>query len=85
MENTASFFTIPRISIVDKKVIYKSAIYMTPLFDMSTIDGEAVRRIVAGEFEKAGISPSDTGTGAVIITGESARKDNAATVLKKPE
>lgn len=82
MENTASFFSIPRISIVDKKVVYKSAIYTTPLFDMSTIDGEAVRRIVAGEFEKAGISPSDTGTGAVIITGESARKDNAATVLK---
>ncbi|MFA5228957.1 MAG: ethanolamine ammonia-lyase reactivating factor EutA, partial [Candidatus Paceibacterota bacterium] len=31
VENRASNFTVPRISIVDKQVVYKSDIYFTPL------------------------------------------------------
>ncbi len=83
MENTASYFAIPSVSIVDKQVVYKSEIYLTPLKTQSLIDGDAVREIVAKEFTKAGYSPADTKTGAVIITGESARKENAAIVLEK--
>ena len=83
MENAAGFFSVPRISIVAKEVIYKSNVYLTPLRTAVIIDGEAVRRIVAGEFQKAGFSPADVDTGAVIITGESARKENAALVLEE--
>ena len=83
MENAAGFFSVPRISIVAKEVIYKSNVYLTPLRTAVLIDGEAVRRIVAGEFQKAGFSPADVDTGAVIITGESARKENAALVLEE--
>lgn len=36
-----------------------------------------------GEFKRAGFTPRDTRTGAVIITGETARKDNAALVLER--
>ena len=77
MENTSGYFTVPRISIVDKEVVYRSDIHTTPLRTRTLIDGEAVRRIVEAEFEKAGFTPADTGTGAVISTGESARKENA--------
>ncbi|MBQ6380635.1 MAG: ethanolamine ammonia-lyase reactivating factor EutA [Clostridia bacterium] len=83
MENTAGFFSVPHISIVDKEVIYKSDIYITPLINSYLIDGDKVRDIVEGEFRKAGFTPADTQTGAVIITGESARKENSAVVLKK--
>ena len=83
MENTAGFFTVPRISIVEKEVIYRSDIYHTPLKTASLLDGEAVREIVAGEFVRAGLTQADIGTGAVIITGESARKENAGLVLAK--
>ena len=31
IENTASSFSVPRISIVDKEIIYRSDIYFTPL------------------------------------------------------
>ncbi|MBQ5799177.1 MAG: ethanolamine ammonia-lyase reactivating factor EutA, partial [Oscillospiraceae bacterium] len=31
MENTSGYFTVPKISIVDKEVIYKSDVYITPL------------------------------------------------------
>ena len=46
------------------------------------IDTEALRDIVAAEFRKAGYRPEDTDSGAVIITGESARKENSDAVLK---
>ena len=83
MENMAGFFAVPHISIIDKEVIYKSDIYMTPLVNSYLIDGDKVRDIVASEFQKAGFTPEDTQTGAVIITGESARKENSALVLSK--
>lgn len=83
MENTSGYFAVPHIAITDKEVIYKSDIYTTPLKNSYLIDGDAVRDIVSGEFSKAGFSPSDTQTGAVIITGESARKENSALVLEK--
>lgn len=41
-----------------------------------------MREIVASEFAKAGYRPENVDTGAVIITGESARKENAALVLQ---
>ncbi|MCB2296392.1 ethanolamine ammonia-lyase reactivating factor EutA [Clostridium tagluense] len=82
IENLASSFAIPRISIVDKEVIYRSEIYFTPLKSQKEIDGEKVREIVEREYHSAGIATSDVITGAVIITGETARKQNANEVLQ---
>lgn len=82
MENTSSFFTVPKISIVGKEIIYKGDIHVTPLHSSVLIDGEAVREIVSLEYQKAGFIPSDVDTGAVIITGESARKENSEEVLR---
>ncbi|SHJ49221.1 Reactivating factor of Adenosylcobalamin-dependent ethanolamine ammonia lyase [Geosporobacter subterraneus DSM 17957] len=82
LENTASAASVPRISIVDKALIYRSSIYFTPLLSQNEIDGGKVREIIVKEYQKAGIRPSDIHTGAVIITGETARKENAALVLE---
>ena len=68
IENTASNFTIPRISIVDKEIIYKSDIYFTPLKSLTEIDSDGVKDIVEKEYIKAGINKEDIKTGAVIIT-----------------
>jgi len=81
IENTASVTSVPRISIVDKQIIYQSAIYETPLHSIQRIDETAVREIVLKEYKLAGIEPKSVTTGAVIITGETARKENASTVL----
>lgn len=83
IENTASAFSIPKISIVDKEVIYKSKIYFTPLKSDTEIDGESVKEIIENEYKDGGIKPKDVSTGAVIITGETARKENASIVLDK--
>ncbi|MBQ3647695.1 MAG: ethanolamine ammonia-lyase reactivating factor EutA [Spirochaetia bacterium] len=81
IDNTASYFTVPRISVLDKEIVYQSPVFFTPLKQQVFIDGEKVRDIVAGEFQKAGFKPSQVDTGAVIITGEAARKENSKTVL----
>lgn len=81
IENQASSYTVPRINIVDKEVIYRSKIYFTPLRSATEIDAEAVKKIVREEYRAAGITPEELKTGAVIITGETARKENANEVL----
>lgn len=81
IENEATSYVVPRINIVKKEVIYRSDIYFTPLLSATEIDTEKVKQIIKNEYEKAGMKPGDLNTGAVIITGETARKQNASTVL----
>lgn len=83
VENTAGYFSIPSVAITDKKVIYKSAVYRTPFTDEVNIDGEALRELIAKEYRAAKIPPENVQTGAVIITGEAARKENAQMVLEQ--
>ena len=83
IDNTAGYFSAPRIAIIGKELLYKSSIYFTPLLSNDLIDAAAVRSIVSREYAQAGYAPEDVSTGAVIITGESARKENAALVLQE--
>lgn len=82
IKNTAGMFTVPHMSIVDKEVIYKSRIYHTPLLDEYHIDIDRIQQILESEYARANIKPEQIETGAVIITGESAVKENAQAVLQ---
>jgi len=73
---------IPRINITDRKVIYQSPIVFTPLKDYDTVDADALNEIVRREYAAAGIDPAQVETGAVIITGETAKKKNADEILR---
>ena len=81
IENTSGEYMVPRIEITSKEIVYESPIYITPLCDERTIDEKAVREIIVDEYKKSGFKPEDIDTGAVIITGETARKENARSVL----
>lgn len=82
IENRASSFSVPHMEISQRKILYKSPIHFTPLLREELVDGEGIRAIVTAEYEKAGIRREDVDTGAVIITGETSRKENAAAVLE---
>lgn len=82
IENVASVFNVPRIMIVDKKVIYKSEIINTPLIESKKVDQDAIQKFVETEYKKAAVNKESIQTGAVIITGETARKDNAEEALR---
>ena len=81
LENRATPFTVPRVSIAGREVLYRSAIHFTPLLSDTVIDAAGVRAIVEEEYRKSGFDKSQVDTGAVIITGETARKENAQEVL----
>jgi ethanolamine utilization protein EutA len=73
---------IPRIDIAGRRVLHASEIVFTPLLDAQTIDAQALSALLGAEYRRAGITPERVETGAVIITGETARKRNADEVLK---
>jgi len=68
--------------IEGKEIIYKSHIVFTPLLDEVTIDFLKVKAIVCEALNASGVKKEDISTGAVIITGETARKENAMEVSK---
>lgn len=80
-ENKASAFSVPEMEITGRKILYTSVVHFTPLLSGELVDGDKLRALVKTEYEKAGITPQSVDTGAVIITGETSRKENAAQVL----
>ena len=81
VENRASIFAVPELAITQREILYESPVYFTPLLDESHVNGEKIREIVEEEYRKAGISRGQVDTGAIIITGETSRKENARAVL----
>lgn len=81
LRNEGAAFSVPQFAIAEKEVLYRSAIHFTPLLSDTRIDASGVREIVAREYDASGYEKSDIQTGAVIITGETARKENAREVL----
>ena len=81
VQNRASGFAVPEMEIVERKILYKSPIHFTPLKGEQLVDGEGIRQLVQREYHQAGIRPEAVDTGAIIITGETSRKENAREVL----
>ena len=79
IENRASAFSVPQLQIAQRRIRYQSPVYFTPLIHDSLVDGEAIRRLLSEEYAKAGICREHIDTGAIIVTGETSRKENAAT------
>ena len=82
VENQASAFAVPDMRISRRRVLYESPIHFTPLLGEKLVDGEKLRDLIRQEYDRAGIAPADVDTGAVIITGETSRRENAEAVTK---
>ena len=81
-ENRAGAFAVPQIQITDREILYRSPVHFTPLAEGNRVDGGALRTLVEQEYAAAGISRQMVDTGAVIVTGETSRKENAQAVLE---
>jgi len=81
VSNVARTGLIPRMAITGKEVLYQSPIFLTPLLDQDLVDAEKLNEIVRQEYQAANIQPAQVATGAVIITGETAKKKNADAIL----
>jgi len=81
VSNRAGAFSVPEMEIAERKILYRSPVHFTPLLEGNLVDGDKIRLLVEEEYKNAGISREDVDTGAVIITGETSRKENARAVV----
>lgn len=82
IENRASAFSVPELCIASREVRYQSRVHFTPLLGRELVDAQALRAIVEEEYRNAGITRGDVDTGAIIVTGETSRRENARAVLR---
>ena len=82
VENRAGAFSVPDLDITARRIVYQSPVHFTPMLDENRVDAEHLRQLVEQEYRAAGISRQQVDTGAIIITGETSRKENARQVLQ---
>ena len=68
--------------VLERNVIARSAILLTPFSGDWNIEAGPLKELVDDTFREAGLTRDDIDTGAVIITGEAARRDNAAKIAE---
>src|SRR3990172_4147042 len=71
-----------RFKVTERKVLFRSNIMLTPYLSGTLIDIEKVKRFIEGAYKEAGLTPADIDTGAVIITGEALKKENAQPIVE---
>ena len=81
VENRGNAFSVPQMVIGQREIRYQSPVIFTPLISGELVDGQAIARWVDAQYLAAGITKAQVDTGAVIITGETSRKENATEVL----
>ncbi|MHA2009269.1 MAG: ethanolamine ammonia-lyase reactivating factor EutA [Promethearchaeota archaeon] len=84
LKRETSFFNMSnRFNLINREILYEGNIVFTPLIDRFNIDIEKVIEFCKKEYERAEITPEMVDTGAVIVTGETAKKENAAEIVRR--
>ena len=71
-----------RFKVTDRQVLFRSKIMLTPYLSDTLIDVEQVQHFIANAYREARLQPDDIDTGAVIITGEALKKENAQPIVE---
>jgi len=66
-----------RYYVVSRQQLYQSPVSLTPYQSETRIDDAALKRIIDDAYSCARVAPADIDTGAVILTGEALRRENA--------
>ncbi len=70
-----------RFEVTERTVIYRSPIIFTPYIEGIKVDTEKLQDFLTKVYQEAGFTPDIVDTGAVIITGYAARKENAEAIV----
>jgi ethanolamine utilization protein EutA len=72
-----------RFVVTERATLYLSPIHFTPYTaNRERIDDIALARLVDAAYREAGIDQDDVNTGAIILTGEAIRRDNARAIAE---
>ena len=69
-----------RYVVVSREILYRSPVRLTPYVEGLRIDEQGLRTLLTDAFAEAGLTPKDVDTGAVILTGEATRRENARAI-----
>lgn len=70
-----------RPEVLERSVLSRSPVLLTPFSKDWTIETEPLKNLLRQSFAYAGLNPNEVDTGAVIITGEAARRTNARAIV----
>src|SRR5439155_15659995 len=71
-----------KFRVTAREVLYRSPIMLTPYISATKIDTDKVNDFIHAAYKDAGMTPEDVDTGAVIITGEALKKENAQPIVE---
>ena len=70
-----------RFVVTERDTLYLSPVHFTPYSaGRERVDDQALGRLVDAAYQEAGLSPRDIDTGAIILTGEAIRRENARAI-----
>lgn len=69
-----------RFVVVNREVLWRSPILLTPYQTGNTIDSDELQRFFSNAYREARLEPDDIDTGAVILTGEALKRENARAI-----
>ncbi len=72
---------VSRFEVVEREVIHRSPIIFTPYVAGIRVDTEKLQDFFTQVYRDTGMTPDAVDTGAVIITGYAARKENAEAIV----
>ena len=71
-----------KFKVTNREVLYRSPIMLTPYLTATKIDTDQVNQFIQDAYKEAGLTAEDVDTGAVIITGEALKKENAQPIVE---
>ncbi|MFI6350309.1 ethanolamine ammonia-lyase reactivating factor EutA [Streptomyces sp. NPDC050560] len=70
-------------AVTGRETLHRSPVWLTPFTDGGTrIDTERLRALFEEAYRIAGVGPREMDTGAVVITGEALKKENAEPIAR---
>lgn len=79
--NRATVSQVPRYEFIKRDIIWQSPIFFTPVNRQGELDETELNAMILAQYRAAGIAPESVDSGAIIITGESAKTRNARPAL----
>jgi ethanolamine utilization protein EutA len=69
-----------RFVVVDRQVLWRSPIMLTPFLPDGLIDAQALKLFIDKSYKEAGFERTDVDSGAVILPGEAIKRKNARAI-----
>ena len=71
-----------RYVVILREVVYRSPVLLTPYTPANTIDAQQLGDFVRDAYSMAGLKPNEIDSGAIILTGEALKRENARAIAE---